>query len=193
MRSLCACFRARAAARQLKAEDLNGTSDPVAYVEVGGQKQHTATHEDATSCVFDHQMFFNFPKVSRAEVEALTVTLSIFDANKLLKNELIGSFTFDALDVYYQPNHCYYQRWVALVDPYDEDDSGVQGYCRMSVSVLGPGDKPYIPNELKGTHPGSVRARAHARICTHTTVPTSPLLCSALLLAGVCACRQGRP
>lgn len=97
-------------ARQLKAENASGTSDPVCYVEVGKEKQHTAIHKDTTSCVFDHHMFFNLPRMTKAEVEAITVKISVFDANLVARDELIGRFTFDALEVYYQPNHQYYRR-----------------------------------------------------------------------------------
>lgn len=40
--------------------------------------------------------------------------------------------------------HC---RWVGLVDPTNGKDRGLQGYLRLSVSVLGPGDKLYIPSD----------------------------------------------
>ena len=32
-------------------------------------------------------------------------------------------------------------QWVALVDDRDENDEGIQGYLRLSVAVIGPGDK----------------------------------------------------
>jgi hypothetical protein len=32
-------------------------------------------------------------------------------------------------------------QWVALVDDLDETDEGIQGYLRLSVAVVGPGDK----------------------------------------------------
>ncbi|MCO5110335.1 MAG: hypothetical protein M9929_05760 [Burkholderiaceae bacterium] len=134
-------------ARQLKAENMDGTSDPVVYVKLGDQSQHTAIMKGTTSAVFDHHMFFNFPKLTRAEVEALTIDVSVFDANILLSSELIGKFVFDAVDVYYQPHHCYHRRWVGLVDPTNGKDRGLQGYLRLSVSVLGPGDKLYVPGD----------------------------------------------
>lgn len=38
-------------------------------------------------------------------------------------------------------------RWVGLIDPTNSRDKGLQGYLRMSVTVLGPGDKLYIPDD----------------------------------------------
>ena len=36
------------------------------------------------------------------------------------------------------PGH---DQWVALTDPSNKDDTGVQGYLKVSLTVLGPGDK----------------------------------------------------
>jgi hypothetical protein len=38
-------------------------------------------------------------------------------------------------------------RWVGLIDPTNGKDKGLQGYLRLSVSVLGPGDRLYIPDD----------------------------------------------
>jgi len=38
-------------------------------------------------------------------------------------------------------------RWVGLIDPTNGKDKGLQGYLRLSVSVLGPGDKLYVPDD----------------------------------------------
>ncbi|CAN0149751.1 unnamed protein product, partial [Laminaria digitata] len=40
-------------ARDLKAEDAQGTSDPVVYVQAFGQKFATEVKQECLSCVFD--------------------------------------------------------------------------------------------------------------------------------------------
>lgn len=45
------------------------------------------------------------------------------------------------MSVYYNKNHELYNQWVALTDTYDKGDKGIQGYAKVSVAVLGPGDK----------------------------------------------------
>ena len=37
-----------------------------------------------------------------------------------------------------------YHQWVGIADPLNEKDKGIQGYLKLSVTVLGPGDKLYI-------------------------------------------------
>jgi hypothetical protein len=66
---------------------------------------------------------------------------SVFDSNVVLRNELIGRYVFDVASVYVNPDHEFYRQWVAVTDDEDERDEGIQGYLRISVAVLGPGDK----------------------------------------------------
>lgn len=123
--------------QDLKAENANGLSDPIVYVEVMGQKQHTKVKKNTLSCVFDDLFFFNFKGLEKEELEeavikvgttaALTPSLttlhctalhsltahtqiSVFDANFISKNELIGAFTIDATHVYLQEHHEVYKQ-----------------------------------------------------------------------------------
>ena len=73
-------------------------------------------------------------------LEASTITLAVYDADTLTRNTLIGRFVVDPLFVYYKPNHELYRQWVALADEDNADDKGIQGYIRVSVTVLGPDD-----------------------------------------------------
>lgn len=43
-----------------------------------------------------------------------------------------------------------WRQWVAIVDPLDAKDKGIQGYLKLSVAVLGPEDKLVIhsPQEI---------------------------------------------
>ena len=69
------------------------------------------------------------------------------DANVLLKNVLIGSYTFDAARIYYQKDHELYRKWVALMNDEDAECTGVQGYLKLSIQIVGPGDKLKIHDE----------------------------------------------
>ncbi len=101
--------------RDLKAEDANGTSDPVVYVEAFGQEQHTIVKQKQNSCVFDTLFFFNAKDVDRDQLEMEQITVSVFDADTFSRNDLIGRTTFDVLNVYYRKNHEMYKQWVGYV------------------------------------------------------------------------------
>ncbi|CAM9820439.1 unnamed protein product, partial [Ectocarpus sp. 13 AM-2016] len=56
-------------ARDLKAEDLQGTSDPVVYVEAFGQKYATEVKEACLSCVFDETFVIGLRNLDKDEFE----------------------------------------------------------------------------------------------------------------------------
>ena len=128
-------------ARNLKGEDVNGSADPVVYAEVLGQKKHTKAFSNRTSAVWDETLFFNFSNLEKEQIEEAMVTVSVYDADTFSRDDLIGSYSFDASYVYFQKHHEVHNQWVGITDPTNADDTGVQGYLKLSVAVLGPGEK----------------------------------------------------
>ena len=49
--------------------------------------------------------------------------------------------------MYFSKDHEMYRKWVALMDDEDPGDTGVQGYLKLSIQVLGPGDKLKVHDE----------------------------------------------
>ena len=135
-------------ARDLKGENENGTSDPVVFVECFGQKRHTAYFKDVTSCVFDQQFIFDIKGLDKHSFEEGLIRISCYDSNSVSNNELIGRFAMDAPLIYrMNTGHELYRQWVPLMDDEDSKDLGVQGYLKVSISIIGPGDKAKVHNE----------------------------------------------
>jgi hypothetical protein len=131
-------------ARELKAENLDGTSDPIVYVEAFGQKQHTNVIYGQTSCVWDEVLIFNMKGLKKEEFNDAIIRVSVMDWNQV-SNSMIGTYTIDAASVYTSnKHHELYREWVGLVDDVDAEDIGVQGYLKLSVTFVGPGEKVYI-------------------------------------------------
>lgn len=114
-------------ARELKPKDLNGLSDPIVYIEVLGEKQNSSVKPESLSAVFDELFIFNFRNKDKDDIDTAVVRVSVMDANVVTKNVLIGSYSFDTSDVYFQKDHEYYRKWVALMNDDDPEDVGVQG------------------------------------------------------------------
>ena len=91
--------------QDLKAEGGNGSSDPVVYVDVMGKKQHTKIKKGTLSCVYDDLFFFNFKGLEPEEIEEGVIKVSVFNANKVMRNEMIGAATFDMTFVYLKEHH----------------------------------------------------------------------------------------
>eukprot|EP00644_Phytophthora_capsici_P012087 jgi/Phyca11/15292/fgenesh1_pg.PHYCAscaffold_12_\ len=127
-------------ARDLKGENLSGTSDPYCQVDILGMSRKTATKYDTLGCVFDEILFFNFPNIGRHELQEASINISVYDKERILKDNLIGIYQLDCLSVYTQPDHELYRQWIAVHDNLNEKDRGIQGFLLISVVVLGPGD-----------------------------------------------------
>ena len=131
-------------ARMLKPEDPSGTSDPVVYVDVLGQKQHTRIIYKRNTCVWDQTLIFNLSKMAISDLEQGTIKVSVFDADTFSANDLIGAYVLDIASVYAMPHHEVYRAWVGITDESSEVDRGIQGLLRISVTIMGPGDVPFI-------------------------------------------------
>jgi hypothetical protein len=134
-------------ARELKAENLDGTSDPVVYIECFGQKRNTQVIKGVTSCVFDETFIFNLAKMDKSTIEDGIIRVACKDSG-LLGNTMIGAYVVDATLIYtMNKDHEFYRQWVPLMDDSDPEDVGVQGYLKISITMVGPGEKPKTHDE----------------------------------------------
>ena len=115
------------------------------------QKQNTIVVKGVTSCVFDDLLIFNMKGLSKDQVEEEVIRISCYDANSipLAGSTLIGYYAVDMQLVYTKnKDHELYRQWVPLVDDSNPADTGVQGYLKVSIQVIGPGDKLKIHDEV---------------------------------------------
>ena len=102
--------------RDLKGENMDGTSDPVVFVETFKQKQNTTVKYSCTSCVFDELLIFDIKNVEKEQFEESIIRISCYDSNTIGRNKMIGAWVCDATMVYFQKDHEYYRKWVPLMD-----------------------------------------------------------------------------
>ncbi|KAJ3432654.1 c2 calcium-dependent membrane targeting [Anaeramoeba flamelloides] len=125
-------------ARGLKGRGRNAMSDPLTQVLIDGHKQHTKVFKNTASCTFDHLFFFNF-KWKPEEFQKKKIAIKVLDSNTVRRNVLIGQYELDSSFVYGETDHEIWHRWLLLTDT-DSNDGG-QGFLKVSVIVLGPGDQ----------------------------------------------------
>lgn len=131
--------------RDLVAKDLEGTSDPLVYVNVFDQQQTTAVKDKCLNAVFDELFIINKRDMDKMDFEDAQLKIEVMDADTLTKNDLIGSYSVDLEWIYFKKHHEIYRTWVGLVnDENPEENSGVQGYLKLSVQIIGPNDKLYV-------------------------------------------------
>lgn len=64
-------------ARELKAENNDGSSDPVVYVECFGQKMHTQTIRGQLNCVWDEVLIFNLKDLAKESFEDGVIRIAV--------------------------------------------------------------------------------------------------------------------
>jgi hypothetical protein len=133
--------------RELAGLDGDGLSDPVTVVECFGEKQSTQVLPKALNCVFDEVFIFNMRNLDKEKFQEGVISIKVNNANYLQRTQLIGAYVFDASSVYFQKDHEMYRKWVALMNDEDAERTGVQGYLKCSVTIIGPGDKLKIHSE----------------------------------------------
>jgi hypothetical protein len=138
--------------KDLLAKDLNGTADPFIEVECLSTKKFTSTANGCLSAVYDETLIFEKPGLTKDDLEQATISIRVKDADgsRLVSTDMIGSYEFPVDWIYGKKNHEIYRSWLGLVNPekMDEDSaSKIQGYLKVTVAVLGPGDKlaPHDP------------------------------------------------
>jgi len=130
-------------ARHLVAKDSNNLSDPFVRVTVAGKRQDTDIRRNQISATWDQVFMFQDITMTLEEFEKEIILLEVYDANTFVRNELIGQFVFGLSKVRNMPGpyrHQAFDKWVILTNP--EDPAEEQGYLRVTVTVLGPGDVP---------------------------------------------------
>jgi hypothetical protein len=130
-------------ARDLKGRGVGDMSDPVVKVECFNQKKATSIKKTTLSPRWDECLYFEIKDLDPKQLESEKIRLFVMDANTFRKDVLIGAFEFDASMCYFEPNHEVFRKWIALSDVTDAHE-GIQGYLRVTIVVLGPGDEQKI-------------------------------------------------
>ncbi|XP_050712149.1 myoferlin-like isoform X3 [Eriocheir sinensis] len=120
--------------RQLLGANMN----PVSRVSLDGQTRQTRVHKGTTTPWFDEIFFFQAELLPTEFLEKF-LEFKVCNSCGIRSSTTIGAFKCEVGMVYDQPEHAILNRWLVLADP-DEATPTVQGYLKVSVAVLGPGD-----------------------------------------------------
>ena len=143
-------------ARNLSGKDIGGTSDPMVTVTIFDEKKSTKIESKTKNPRWNEILYFELNKLERDQLSHGKALISVLD-DDIFINDLIGLYEFDLSWIYYREHHEVYNQWVALTNPNTEDHGqdqkgsngidGIEGYLKLSITVLGPGDEQYIHDE----------------------------------------------
>jgi hypothetical protein len=95
-------------------------------------------------------MIFEFNGLSLDDLETAMFKITMLDHDTFGANNMIGCFVVDLSYIYkMNTNHELLKRWIAIQDPKDESGDNT-AFIKLTLNVLGPGDKPPINDPSKG-------------------------------------------
>ena len=101
--------------------------------------QATKTFKAVPSVYFDETKIFN-EQLSKDEFGDGNIVVQLEDDQGFFQNSLIGEVLIDLTDVHDGPGHELFGKWLPLLNP--AHGSEVQGFLRVSVSVLRDAEQP---------------------------------------------------
>eukprot|EP00854_Cymbomonas_tetramitiformis_P009272 gene9272-10983_t len=127
----------------LVAKDSSGTSDPFCRVTCGGHTRQTNTISATLSGMYNELFTFEIEIENLSDLEVEKINIDVMDSNTILSDVLIGSTELELGTVYASsPHHELWRQWIALAST-----GGIQGFIKLSVVVLAPGDEQIIHDE----------------------------------------------
>lgn len=133
-------------ARKLASKDDGGTSDPVTKVRCSLTPEIRATTvlKKTLNPLWDQTLIFEPQLTDASELDMATVTLEVWDSDTV-SDDMIGAFTVELRSmVYSHTNREMWRTWLALTDT-EGNAEGVQGYLKVTINVLGPGESNTRP------------------------------------------------
>src|SRR5689334_2721713 len=77
------------------------------------------------------------------------IKISLMDHDFIGSNNLLGTFNVDVSYIYkMNKDHELFKMWLVMIDMTDETQS-INAFLKVSINVLGPGDKPPIHDPSK--------------------------------------------
>nr|KAF6273936.1 fer-1 like family member 5 [Myotis myotis] len=128
-------------ARQLMGNNLK----PLVKVVIGGHQYHTRT-KMGNNPFFNEIFFQNFHEIP-AKFFDYTILIQVLNSSAIRANSEIGRFQTDIGFIYHSQGHAFQRRWLGLCQP-NEPNSGVRGYLKVTICVLGVGDQALVDQKL---------------------------------------------
>ena len=138
----------------LEVRDLEPSAHACVHVMILDKHEHTAPKRRvASSCSIGETIRVQLDDRNVDEIRDATITLSV--KNALLGTALggiIGEFSIDLMFVYRRQYHEIHEQWVGLSRAPTPSElkkgtgslAKLRGYLLVSITVLGPGEKPHI-------------------------------------------------
>ena len=91
---------------------------------------------DCEQYTFNEHVYFNETDLSVEILDSAKIVIEVYDFHNSKRENYIGIQEFDFEYIYKQPEHCLKNIWVALANPESKDITSINGYLKLSISIL---------------------------------------------------------
>lgn len=115
---------------------------PVVKITCFEESKRTSQVSDgASDHVYNEHIYFEKDDLPIEVLDSSKIIIEVFDYNNSKREDYFGIYEFDFEYIYTQPNHCLKNFWIALANPEAKDITKVQGYLKLSLSILNDNDE----------------------------------------------------
>ena len=99
-------------------------------------KRVSKPEEDCEQYTYNEHVYFTETDLSVEVLDSAKIIIEVYDYHNSKREYYIGIQEFDFEYIYKQTDHCLKNIWVALANPESSDITAINGYLKLSISVL---------------------------------------------------------
>ena len=103
-------------------------------------KRLSKPDEDCEQYTFNEHIFFHETDLSVEILDSAKIVIEVYDYHNSKREKYFGIQEFDFEYIYKQTDHCIKNFWVALANPESKDITSINGYLKLSISILAQND-----------------------------------------------------
>ena len=104
-------------------------------------KRVSKPETDCEQYTFNEHIYFTETDLSVEILDSAKIVIEVYDYHNSKKENYFGIQEFDFEYIYKQTDHCLKNIWVALANPESSDITSINGYLKLSISILSFDDK----------------------------------------------------
>ena len=122
-------------------EENNAPSPIIKVICFNEIKRTSKLNLPCNSHIYNEHIYFEKNDLTNEILDSSKIIIEVYDANYLKRKDYFGIYEFDFEYIYNSKNHCIKNLWIALANPESKDITKVNGYLKLSISVLNSNDE----------------------------------------------------
>lgn len=115
---------------------------PVIKLKCFGQTQRTSKLDtDTQNNIFNEHFYFDKTDLTVIQLAKEKILIEVYDNHNTSRKDYLGIYEFDLEHIYNKSRHTLKSTWIALANPEAEDITKINGYLKLSISVLHDNDE----------------------------------------------------